>query len=69
MQSPSDLQDLTKNVIEIDRAIRQAERMLVDAEWTGDEEAIRSLRNEIDRLNMQKALGQTHDVVWQESAR
>jgi vacuolar-type H+-ATPase subunit D/Vma8 len=63
-QSRSDLQSLVNSTIEIDVAINRAKRLLVDAEWQEDEETIKSLRNEIDRLERQKALGQTHDVLW-----
>jgi hypothetical protein len=55
---------LVNSTIEIDVAINRAKRLLVDAEWQEDEETIKSLRNEIDRLERQKALGQTHDVLW-----
>lgn len=58
------LSDLTNAVIQIDVSIKQAKKMLVDMEWIGDEEACKSLRNEIERLEKQKALGETHDVPW-----
>lgn len=58
------LSDLTDAVVQIDASIKRAEKMLVDMEWVGDEEACKSLRNEIERLKKQKALGETHDVPW-----
>ena len=64
MQSPSDLQSMINSTIEIDVALKRAQRLLVDAEWQENEEMIKSLRNEIERLQRQKSLGQTHDVLW-----
>ena len=63
-QSPSDLQSMINSTIEIDVALKRAQRLLVDAEWQENEEMIKSLRNEIERLQRQKSLGQTHDVLW-----
>ena len=51
-------------MIEIDTSLRHAKRLLVDAEWNGDEEAEKSLRREIERLEMLKSYGETHDVPW-----
>lgn len=68
MKSRSDEMAQTKalvdGMVEIDVSLRRARKMLVDAEWNGDEEAVRALRAEIERLERQKELGQTHDVPW-----
>lgn len=64
MKSHSDIKHLTDGMVEIDVALRRARKQLVDAEWTGDEDAEKALRREIERLETQKALGQTHDVPW-----
>ena len=68
MKSRSDETAQTKalvdGMVEIDVSLRRARKMLVDAEWNGDEEAVRALRAEIERLDRQKELGQTHDVPW-----
>jgi len=64
MKSHSDIKHLTDGMVAIDVALRRARRQLVDAEWTGDEDAEKALRREIERLETQKALGQTHDVPW-----
>jgi len=64
MKSHSDIKHLTECMIEIDVALRRARKQLVDAEWTGDEDAEKALRREIERLEDQRALGQTHDVPW-----
>lgn len=61
---PSDLSKLERSVISIDISLDRAKRMLVDAEWNEEEEVIRSLRSEIERLERLKALGETHDVPW-----
>ncbi len=65
MKNPnSDIKALTDGMVEIDVSLRRARKQLVDAEWTGDEEAENALRREIERLERQKELGQTHDVPW-----
>jgi hypothetical protein len=64
MKSHSDIKALTDGMVEIDVSLRRARKQLVDAEWTGDEEAENALRREIERLERQKELGQTHDVPW-----
>ena len=68
MKSRSDETAQTKalvdGMVEIDVSLRRARKMLVDAEWNGDEEHVRALRAEIERLERQKELGQTHDVPW-----
>lgn len=62
--SPSNMANLTNSVISIDISIDRARRMLVDAEWNEDEEAVKSLRREIERLERLKSVGETHDVPW-----
>ncbi len=62
--SNPDTKRLTDGMVEIDVALRRARKQLVDAEWTGDEDAEKALRREIERLEAQRALGQTHDVPW-----
>lgn len=56
--------DLLDGVVEIGASILHAKHLLIDAEWSGDEESAKALRAEIRRLEMQKELGQTHDVPW-----
>lgn len=56
--------DLLDGVVEINASILRARHLLIDAEWSGDEESAKALRSEIKRLEMQKELGQTHDVPW-----
>ena len=64
MKSPSEAEPERQYMIEIDTSLRHAKRLLVDAEWNGDEEAEKSLRREIERLEMLKSYGETHDVPW-----
>ena len=47
---------------EIERALKQARNQLQDAIWEDNKELTDALMREINRLELQKSLNQTHDV-------
>ena len=53
--------ELIKPTCEIEVEIRRARSKLHDAIWNEDEELQKALRREIERLEMKRALGETHE--------
>lgn len=53
--------ELIKPTCEIEVEIRRARCRLQDAIWDEDEELQKALRREIERLEMKRSLGETHE--------
>ena len=44
------------------QALKHAQDALIEAEWEGDNGLANGLRQQIQRLEMLKSLGETHDL-------
>ena len=58
------MDQMLKEIVEIDTKIRRAKRTIIELDWDGDTAGADALRAEIARYEEHKALNQTHDVPW-----
>jgi hypothetical protein len=56
--------ELIKPTCEIEVEIRRARAKLQDAIWDENEELQEALRREIDRLELKRSLGETHEYLF-----
>lgn len=56
--------ELIKPVYEIEKEIRNAQSRLQDAVWDEDEELQNALKRQIERLQLKKSLGETHEYLF-----
>jgi hypothetical protein len=56
--------EIIKPTCEIEVEIRRARAKLQDAIWDENEELQEALRREIDRLELKRSLGETHEYLF-----
>jgi len=56
--------EIIKPTCEIEVEIRRARAKLQDAIWDEDDELQEALRREIDRLELKRSLGETHEYLF-----
>jgi len=56
--------DLIAPTCEIATELRRIREKLHEAIWQEDEELIKALRREIERLELKRAIGETHEYMF-----